>query len=105
MCRGGGSRAQGPVRAGVVRKLSQVKLPLPTYYREDCALRPQAAGGVGVCASVPLLLHRCSAAGWAEAVHGTFRSHVSYLVAIFCRRAGVKGSSGQVGYCSLLEAK
>ena len=45
---GGGdhTRAHQPLRP------SQVKLLLPKFHRADSALRSQAAGGVGVCASV-----------------------------------------------------
>jgi hypothetical protein len=36
----------------IMAKSSQVKLLLPKFHRADSALRSQAAGGVGVCASV-----------------------------------------------------
>ena len=41
-------------------------LLLPKLYRADSALRSQAAGGVGACASVAPPAFGCRLAGWAE---------------------------------------
>ena len=41
----------GPLSEWGLRVSSQVKLLLPKFHRADSALRSQAAGGVGVCAS------------------------------------------------------
>ena len=62
---------------------SQVKLLLPKFHRADSALRSQAAGGVGVCASVAPPAFGCR----LGSVHDIFRSRVIFLVPIFCWKA------------------
>ena len=55
MRRGGAGETSGCGRLRgtcIQRPSSQVKLLLPKFHRADSALRSQAAGGVGVCASV-----------------------------------------------------
>ena len=64
-------------------KLSQVKFPLPKFHRAESALRSQAAGGVGVCASVAPPAFGCR----LGCVRDIFRSRVIFLVPIFCWKA------------------
>ena len=61
-------------------KLSQVKLLLPKFHRAYSALRSQATGGVGVL-YVRLLLHRRSAAGWAECM--IYSALVSFFYSLY----------------------
>ena len=58
-------------------------LLLPKFHRADSALRSQAAGGVGVCASVAPPALGCR----LGCVRDIFRSRVIFLVPIFCWRA------------------
>ena len=63
--------------------MSQVKLLLPKFHIADSALRSQSVGGVGF---VRMLLHRRSAAGWAECM--IYSALVSFfLVPVFCWKA------------------
>ena len=69
---------------------SQVKLLLPKFHRADSALRSQATGGVGVCASVAPPAFGCRL-GW---VHDIFRSRVIFLVPVLCWKAEGDASLG-----------